>query len=127
MYKLEFLDKEYKVETFKAAYNENDNLAVIVQNKNFEEVLTVNLKDNPTNENCAFIDTNNVRWAEKFLQENQIAQPTGRYAISGFCSYPEYRFDMSKLKDYEAENDKRNKKMKDKERNSKRKNNDMEL
>ena len=44
-----------------------------------------------------------VKWAEKFLQENKIAQPTGRYGMSCFCTYPEYRFDLSKLKDYENE------------------------
>jgi len=109
MYKLNFLDKELEVETFKTTYTTNDNLAVVVENKEFEEVLTVNLKDNPTSKDCAFVDTNNIKWAEKFLQENQIAQPTGRYGISGFCSYPEYRFDMSKLKDYEDESNGKNK------------------
>lgn len=109
MYKLEFLDEEYKVEAFKTSYVENDNMAVIIENEDFEEVLTVNLKDIPTSKNCAFIDTNNVKWAEKFLQENKIAKPTGRYGFSGFCSYPEYQFDMSKLKEYEDESDGKNK------------------
>lgn len=109
MYKLEFLDEEYEVEAFKASYVENDNIAVIIENEDFEEVLTVNLKDIPTSKNCAFIDTNNVKWAEKFLQENKIAKPTGRYGFSGFCSYPEYQFDMSKLKEYEDESDGKNK------------------
>lgn len=103
MYKLEFMNKKIKVETYKTTYTTNDNLAVVVENEEFEEVLTVNLKGNPTNKDCAFVDTNNIKWAENFLQENKIAQPTGRYGTSGFCSYPEYRFDMSKLKDYEDE------------------------
>ena len=104
MYELEFMNKKIKVEAFKTNYITNDNLAVVLENKDFQEDLTVNLVDYPTNKDCAFIDTNNVKWAENFLQENQIAHPTGRYAISGYCTYPEYRFDMSKLKDYQDEN-----------------------
>lgn len=103
MYELEFMNKKIKVEAFKTNYITNDNLAVVLENKDFQEDLTVNLVDYPTNKDCAFIDTNNVKWAEKFLQENKIAQPTGRYGMSGFCTYPEYRFDLSKLKDYENE------------------------
>ena len=109
MYDLEFMNKRIKVVAFKTTYNTNDNLAVVIENEDFEEVLTVNLKDIPTNKNCAFVDTNNVFWAEKFLKDNGIAQPTGRYGTSGFCSYPEYNFDMSKLKDYEDESNGKNK------------------
>lgn len=109
MYKVKFLDKECEVEAYKTSYTENDNLAVIVENDYGIECITVNLRNNPAYDNCAFIDTNNHKWAEKFLQENQIAQPTGRFAISGFCSYPEYRFDMSKLKEYEDESDEKKK------------------
>ncbi len=109
MYKLNFLDEELEVETFKTTYTTNDNLAVVVENDYGVECITVNLRDNPANENCAFIDTNNQKWAEKFLQDNKIAFPTGRFAISSFCSYPEYRFDMSKLKEYEDESDEKKK------------------
>lgn len=105
MYELEFNNKKIKVQAFKTCYMTNDNLAVVLKNKEFEDVLTVNLAESPTDRQCAFIDTNNVKYAEKFLQENQIAKPTGRYAMSGFCTYPEYRFDMSKLKSYEDESD----------------------
>jgi len=109
MYKLEYLDEICEVEAYKTSYTENNNLAVIVENDYGVECITVNLRDNPANENCAFIDTNNQKWAEKFLQDNKIAFPTGRFAISGFCSYPEYRFDMSKLKEYEDESDEKKK------------------
>ena len=113
MYELEFMGKKIKVEAFKSCYMTNDNLAVVLENKNFEDVLTVNLAEKPTDKQCAFIDTNNVKYAENFLQENKIAQPTGRYTMSGFCTYPEYRFDMSKLKNYENENDGQNKENED--------------
>ena len=105
MYKLDFMGKKIKVEAFKTCYLKNNNLAVVLENKDFQADITVNLIDYPTNKDCAFIDTNNAPWAEKFLQENQIAQPTDRYAMSGFCTYPEYRFDMTKLKDYQDESD----------------------
>ena len=105
MYELEFNKKKIKVQAFKTCYMTNDNLAVVLENKEFEDVLTVNLAESPTDNQCAFIDTNNVKYAEKFLQDNKIAQPTGRYAMSGFCTYPEYRFDMSKLKDYDDESE----------------------
>jgi len=46
---------------------------------------------------CAFIDTNNFPEALTFLAENELAYPTGIYAIGDWCSYPEYFFDMEKL------------------------------
>ena len=105
MYELEFNKKKIKVEAYKTNYLKNDTLAVVLENKDFEAVLTVNLIDEPISNQCAFVDTNNVPWAEKFLQDNRIAQPTGRFAISGYCTYPEYRFDMAKLKSYEDQSD----------------------
>lgn len=56
-------------------------------------ILTVNL---PFSENLpknlAYVDINNCPWAEEFLQENEIARPTGINAPSGFCTYPLYEF-----------------------------------
>lgn len=55
-------------------------------------VLTVNL-DGVRSKDCAFIDTNNngndiITWIEKY----NLAEPTGNIGLSGYCSYPEYRF-----------------------------------
>lgn len=55
-------------------------------------VLTVNL-DGVRARNCAFIDTNNngddiIKWIEQY----NLAEPTGTIGRSGYCSYPEYRF-----------------------------------
>jgi hypothetical protein len=61
--------------------------------------ITVNLPDYRNASECAFIDTNNCEWAEEFLVKNKIATPTGVIGFSGFCSYPEYKFDLSKLQD----------------------------
>ena len=62
--------------------------------------LTVNLGVT-CNENCGFIDTNNngngiIDW----LVENGLCKPTGRIKASGFCMYPEFEFNMEKLKEY---------------------------
>jgi len=51
--------------------------------------------------NMAFIDTNNngeaiIDWLEK----HNIGQLTGRVQTSGWCSYPEFKFNMDKIKQY---------------------------
>ena len=46
----------------------------------------------------SFVDTNNCPWAEKFISDNKLGRPTGIKAASGYCVYPQYRFDMEKLK-----------------------------
>ena len=33
----------------------------------------------------------------EILDENKIAKPTGNYAASGYCVYPEYEFDLTKF------------------------------
>lgn len=60
--------------------------------------LTVNLPDSAAlAENEAYIDTNNCPWAEALILENKLGNPTGRYGRSGFCMYPLYSFDLSKI------------------------------
>lgn len=49
------------------------------------------------NEDEAFVDTNNCPWAEKFIKDNGLGEPTGKVARSGFCTYPLYRFNLKKL------------------------------
>lgn len=110
MYEVKLENKVYKVEAYKANYIENGGIAVMLATKKepFADI-TVNVVGvTPTDQNCAFVDTNNNKWAEKFLQTNGIATPTGRSAINGYCSYPEYRFDLSKLKSFEEETKKEN-------------------
>lgn len=62
--------------------------------------LTVNL-GTKCEENCAFIDTNNngddiIDW----LEAHELGTTTGRYKASGFCVYPEFRFNIEKLMQY---------------------------
>ena len=82
----------------KDSYKNNKSLAVILeQDDEIIAVLTVNLPDSDAHDNLAYIDTNNVPWAEDYLIDNGIAKPTGAYMESGFCEYPLYEFDLSKL------------------------------
>lgn len=61
-------------------------------------VLTVNL-DNPFTQSDikAYLDTNNNPWAEKFVKTNRIAKDEYITEASGYCRYPLYSFDLSRL------------------------------
>lgn len=82
-----------------ANYENNDNLAVILYEKESGEmygVVSVNLC--PLLPNFAFVDTNNMgENIIDFLKENKIATSTGTYRQSGWCRFPLYEFDMGKL------------------------------
>lgn len=55
--------------------------------------ITVNLPNEKlTDDKCAFVDGNNVPFVDEWLEENGIAEPTGRFGFSGFCVYAEMRF-----------------------------------
>ena len=89
--------------TFQLAnYAENGNLYVgmITNYEGYPEPwsnLTVNLSV-PCKPNCAYIDTNNngseiINW----LESNGLGEKTGRVNFSGWCSYPEFEFNMEAL------------------------------
>lgn len=60
--------------------------------------ITVNLPDERlSGEDCAFVDVNNAPFLPKFLEANGLAEPTGMHGFSGWCVYPEYRFNMDKV------------------------------
>lgn len=60
--------------------------------------LTVNLPEEPiSGDNCGFVDTNNNPGIEQFIQDYGFGKPTGYIACSGYCQYPEYRFDMERI------------------------------
>ena len=48
-----------------------------------------------------FIDTSK-EWAIRFIQENKLAKKIQRMAVSGFCRYQAYKFDLTKLNEQEA-------------------------
>lgn len=64
--------------------------------------MTVNLEGIP-NEDCAYLDTNNMPEVEEIVKKYHLGEPTGRYGQSGFCTYPEYKFNMKELYKYTME------------------------
>lgn len=62
--------------------------------------LTVNIDARLSGPDCAFVDTNNFGTAEELIRNNKLGKPTGRIGYSGYCSYPEYRFDMKEIYKY---------------------------
>lgn len=83
-------------------YCENENLYVglITNEEGYPEPwsnLTVNLSVKCADD-CAFIDTNNngdeiITW----LVSNKLGKPTGRIKASGWCTYPEFKFNVDEL------------------------------
>ena len=89
----------YNVYIEKVKYQYKNRLAVqayVVEDDGWVEpyaTISVNLvNEKLTDENCAYVDCNNVPFIDEWLEENGIAEPTGRFAFSGFCVYPEMRF-----------------------------------
>lgn len=84
-------------------YANNNNLYVGVFECGDEPELlfdaTVNL-DERCEPNCSFVDVNNCPGIDMWLMHHGIAEPTMRWEGSGFCVYPEFRFDMDKLYEY---------------------------
>ncbi len=90
----------YDVELHVCRYDYNNNLAITLWSP--EEgpfaTLTVNLPyTSYLPSDMAFVNTNNCPWAEEFIEEHDLGEPTGEYGISGFCRYPLYRFYLDKI------------------------------
>lgn len=76
-------------------YKVNNSLAVVICgfDDDFDEVITVNLPEsNNLPKMVQFVDINNFPNIGKWLEGNKIATPIGLSSLSGFCSYPAYRF-----------------------------------
>lgn len=102
-YKLKTEFKEVMVSLTVECYTANNRLAVqlwVNDEDGLEpfSLLTVNLPDAPIIKNGAYLDTNNLKYAEKFVCQHGLATKTGMYASSGYCTYPLYTFDMEQLK-----------------------------
>ena len=64
-------------------------------------VLTVNLRQE-LEPNCAFVDTNNGgKTIMPFIEKYKLGVPTGRTMDSGFCTYPEVKFDIERINELE--------------------------
>ena len=90
-------------------YNSNTAIQIFAKHKGVDEeffepycYVSVNLVQvNPQSDKCIFVDTNNAAWLETFLQENGFGLPTGRFATSGSCCYPEYLLNIKKMKQFQ--------------------------
>lgn len=100
MYKVETGFGTYNVTIKTGKYLCGDNLSIELITDFAEPfaTLTVNLAEWTLPNDKAFVDTNNCPWAEKFIADNKLGKPTGIKGASGYCVYPQYRFDMEKLK-----------------------------
>jgi hypothetical protein len=60
--------------------------------------LTVNLEDEPTSGDRAFVDVNNLSpEILTWIKKNNLGLPTGRQGFSGYCIYPEYEFNLEEI------------------------------
>lgn len=103
--KLSDWGEDYEIALIAAEYA-GGNLAIAMEYYDSEEhqlmpyaTLTVNLVNEVCEENCAFVDVNNLGSVIlEWLSINKLGTPTGRCGRSGFCVYPEIKFDMNEVK-----------------------------
>jgi hypothetical protein len=50
-------------------------------------------------EDCAFVDTNNWPYVDKLLIDEGLAEKIETVGQSGFCVYPEMKFNLDKIKE----------------------------
>lgn len=105
-YNLTLMGKTFCLIPYAREYSINGRLAIELVDKKTKETftfLTVNTNEFLSDDKeLAFVDTNNNPWAEKFIEDNKLGVKTDHLIISGFWTYTEYRFDLSKL-NYEDE------------------------
>lgn len=82
----------YKVVLSAHKYVKNNVLAVLMT-----YIVTVNLPGYMPDENCAFVDTNNMPDILHWLTENGLATDTGLAGVNGYCTYPLMKFDLEKF------------------------------
>ena len=90
-------------------YNNNTAIRLYAKDKDdaedfFEPYCSVSvnvIKAKPQSDSCIFVDTNNAPFLESLLQEKGFGLPTGRFATSGYCCYPEYLLNIKKMKEYQ--------------------------
>lgn len=96
-------EEDYLLAPRVSKYTNNGTLYILLTGEDDEPFcdLTVNLPNDQISDkskpNLAFVDTNNNQWLPKFIERYSLGKPTGFYGFSGYCVYPEYEFDLSKL------------------------------
>ncbi len=61
--------------------------------------MTVNVSGFKSEPGCALVNVNQY-FMEDLINKYNLGVPTGRYATSGFVTYPEYKFDFDTIKKY---------------------------
>lgn len=101
-YKIETYSGTYKVGLGVSEYLSNGSLAIeLIDAKGREPfaILTVNIEEEGANKETAYVDINGFPWAQKFIEDNELGEFTGKYGRSGFCVYPLYKFNLDKIKE----------------------------
>ena len=102
----DFYGDDYMLAPYVDTYKNNSSLAILLYGDDDELFcgMTVNLTAYITSgNNCAFVDTNNNPWIIDFINTYKLGKPTGRVGRSGYCEYPEYEFDLSKMNEGQPE------------------------
>lgn len=99
--------KLYTVTLVPACYMNNRSLAIQIMYRDGQDwepygTLTTNLSGAPE-KNKAYVDINNLG-AEVlgWIKENGLGEPTGKMKKSGFCQYPEVKFNEEALKQFDS-------------------------
>lgn len=79
-------------------YANNDNLAIVLWNDTEGPIATLTVNLDYLMPGYAYVDINNCPWAEEFIKEYALGEPTGRFRESGYCTYPLYKFHHSTFK-----------------------------
>ena len=75
-------------------YEGGAEVSYAIVTKNFSE-------ESVSGPDYAFFDLNNYDYIYVWMMEEGICIPTGRFVDSGFCIYPEVKFDLDMLQDGE--------------------------
>lgn len=101
--KLNKYEKDWQIAFAVSSYRYGGGLAIEMYSvgEDYPEmfsILTINLEDFPTEENRAFVDTNNLSYEIiDWIIDNNLGELTGRIGLSGYCSYPEVRFNLDEI------------------------------
>lgn len=84
-------------------YGRNGNLCILLselEDNGFIPygALTVNLQEK-LSDYFAYVDTNNIPEAQKFIEDYELGKFTGLFGRSGYCLYPLYAFDSERLRE----------------------------
>jgi len=103
-----YMDVDVEISLERAEYAYGGSLAIQMYYFDKEDgmyfpygTLTVNLEGKTLEKDCAFVDVNNngssiLEWIEK----NGLGKRTGRIEQSGFCLFPEVKFNIEEIDKY---------------------------